>query len=253
MGHEIVEFLFSVLDHLFFWFGGIALVIIETLKKITRTKVWAERLRLEFWIIAAVCIFIATIQAWHDEFKRAEAFSSSNSQLTGENNSLRQERDSLTNKLIDKERPTIVQTTPDPQIGELLKRFEEDEKKYRPSPRKAALKLSTDILKFYQDKLKSEPPIPQEAPGMTQEQLKDAQTKYELWGKSVASEYVTRFGSRTRSLIDDMLAANFDPAGGDVPKMQNDCSHPPENGSRLVRMMEYCGSRIGAIAEKLPK
>jgi hypothetical protein len=67
MWHEFFEYLVSVIDHAFFWFGGIVLVIIESLKKVSRTKAWAERLRWEFWALAGLCIFIATFQTWHEE------------------------------------------------------------------------------------------------------------------------------------------------------------------------------------------
>jgi hypothetical protein len=70
MAHEIGEYLLAILDHLFFWFGGIVLVIVEVLKKIARTRDWAERLRWEFWVLGAVCIFIATFQAWHEEHEK---------------------------------------------------------------------------------------------------------------------------------------------------------------------------------------
>lgn len=126
MRHEVFEFLAAVIDHLFFWFGGIALVIIEALKKIQRTKEWAERLRWGFWLLAISCIFIATIQSWHEEYRRAEQFKEENAQLVGEEQALRADKDKLINILVDKERPIILQTTPDPQVATLLAQQEKE-------------------------------------------------------------------------------------------------------------------------------
>lgn len=62
------EYLVAVIDHAFFWFGGFALVIIEGLKRIEKTKQWAERLNVRwFWAVAGLCFLIATFQAWNDE------------------------------------------------------------------------------------------------------------------------------------------------------------------------------------------
>src|SRR5579863_4603131 len=72
MGHEFGEYLLSVIDHAFFWFGGIALVIIEILKKVQRTKSWAESLHWEFWALGVLCIFVATFQAWHEEHTKVQ-------------------------------------------------------------------------------------------------------------------------------------------------------------------------------------
>ncbi len=63
-----MEYLLDVADHWFFWFGGIILVVVELAKRIPRWKDKAEKWfsRRLFWSAAALCVFIATFQAWHD-------------------------------------------------------------------------------------------------------------------------------------------------------------------------------------------
>jgi hypothetical protein len=70
---EFVEYAVSILDKWFFWVG-IVLLIPELLKKVPAWKDWAETLPHKlFWILGALCVFIATFQAWHEEHaKRKE-------------------------------------------------------------------------------------------------------------------------------------------------------------------------------------
>jgi hypothetical protein len=68
---EFLEYIFHVVDHFSFWLGGVALLAVEIFKK-TRWKEWAERLRWEFWLVAGVCIFVATFQTWHEEKGKAK-------------------------------------------------------------------------------------------------------------------------------------------------------------------------------------
>ncbi len=249
MRREFFEYLLSVVDHAFFWFGGIALVIVEALKKVPRTKEWAERLRWEFWAIAASCIFIATFQAWHDEFKQAETFSSSNSQLIGENSILKQDKDTLTAELVNKERPIIVQAAPDPEVQRLLKRQDEELAKLKsemPSPKKKALQFSNDILKFLGDRMKVQPNLPA-LMGVTSEQwqqkMNEHTQNYMRWMNETAAEYQVRFGARVSSVLDDMQSAGLNTANIQMCVFSN--------GNTFG--VQDCGARIGALAEKLPR
>lgn len=249
MRHEVFEYLLSVVDHAFFWFGGIALVIVEALKKVPRTKEWAERLRGEFWAIAALCIFIATFQAWHDEFKGVETLNSSNSQLTGENKILKQTNVELISKLMEKERPIIVQAAPDPEIQRLLRRQDEELAKLKsemPSPKKKALQLSNDILKFLGDRMKVQPGTP-ELMGATKDQWEQKMNEYTrnyvTWMNETAAEYQIRFGARVSSVSDDMQSAGLNTANIQMCVFSN--------GNTFG--IQECGARIGALAEKLPR
>jgi hypothetical protein len=68
--HTFILYLYSVLDHWLFSFGGIALVVFALYEKY-RQKITPSKW---FWGLAALCIFIATFQAWSDEHqKRKEA------------------------------------------------------------------------------------------------------------------------------------------------------------------------------------
>lgn len=66
MGHEIWEYIWAVVDRFSFLFGGVILLVVEFLKR-TRFKEWAERLRWQFWAVSALCVLIATFQAWHEQ------------------------------------------------------------------------------------------------------------------------------------------------------------------------------------------
>ncbi len=71
---ELREYLVAVADHWFFWFGGIALVLFEVFKRIPK---WKDRVEKWFptwifWSTAALCVFIATFQAWHEEKVKAK-------------------------------------------------------------------------------------------------------------------------------------------------------------------------------------
>lgn len=64
--NNLLLYLYSVLDHWVFSFGGIVLLLFALYEKYYR-KTTPNRW---FWGLAALCIFIATFQAWNDERER---------------------------------------------------------------------------------------------------------------------------------------------------------------------------------------
>lgn len=249
MKQGFLEYLVSVADHTFFWFGGIALVIIEALKKVPRTKEWAERLRWEFWAIAAICIFIATFQAWHEEFRQVEILNSTNAQLAGENKNLKQNNDTLTNRIAEKDRPIIVQAAPDPEVQSLLIRQDKELanlKNSLPSPKKRALQVSTDLLKFLAEREKVQPSFPMPHANMTTEeftQQRDAFTQaYVRWMNETATECQTRFAIPLAQVLEDMKAENIN-----VDNLASMCAF--FNGNTF--MIQSCATGVGVLAQKL--
>ena len=61
------EYLLAVVDHWFFWFGGIMLVVFELVKRKWKEKAERWLSAWVFWGVVGVCLFIATFQAWHDD------------------------------------------------------------------------------------------------------------------------------------------------------------------------------------------
>src|ERR1700730_9187453 len=61
-----ILYLYSVLDHWLFSFGGIALVTFALYEKY-RQKITPNKW---FWGLAALCIFVATFQAWSDAYQK---------------------------------------------------------------------------------------------------------------------------------------------------------------------------------------
>jgi hypothetical protein len=70
MGKEIVEYLLFFVDKWLFWVG-ILFLVPELFKHFEKTRQAAERLPHQFfWLLGALCIFIATFQVWHEEHEK---------------------------------------------------------------------------------------------------------------------------------------------------------------------------------------
>jgi hypothetical protein len=65
---KLFLYLSAVGNHWLFSFGGVALVVIAIIETARKKKV-AERI---FWVLAAICLFIAFYQAWLDEHHNTE-------------------------------------------------------------------------------------------------------------------------------------------------------------------------------------
>jgi hypothetical protein len=248
---EILEYMLAVGDHWFFWFGGIVLVIFELVKRIPNWKDKAEKWfpAKIFWGVAVLCMAIATFQAWHEEHTRAAQLSDDKIALSAKNDALNAENGRLTNQLIAKERPIVIQAVPDAEVQKLLKRQDEELAKLKnsvPSSRKKALQLSNDILNFLSDRMKTQPDTP-ELIGMTKEQWQQKMNEhgqnYDRWMRETAAEYQVRFGARVSSVSDDMQSA-----GLNTVNIQG-CIFSNGNTFRI----QQCGAQIGALAEKLPR
>src|SRR5258708_13811850 len=119
--------------------GGIVTGLISAGERLSGKNLSKKAYFLIFVVSFSLAAFFL---AWRDEFTSAGKLSSTTSQLTGENRILKQENETLTNKLADKERPIIVQAAPAPEIEKLLRRQDEELAKLKnslPSPKKRAL------------------------------------------------------------------------------------------------------------------
>jgi hypothetical protein len=249
---EFLKYLVAVVDHWFFWFGGIVLVVFEIAKRISWLRSRAERLLQPniFWGIAATCLFISTFQAWIDEDKTLQQDTQTIANLRG----ILQGKDAfiaeLQKSLSEKEKPIVVNYTPDREIGIILERQEKELAELKsevPSPKKRALQLSNEILAFESERIRNEPVFPPFRANETQEQLEKERNEFTRvsvqWTLETAAQYQLRFAVSVATVIEDMKAASLD-------------THEIEmcvtsNGNTFG--IQHCGARIGALAEKLPR
>lgn len=244
MHQEIFEYALAVADHWFFWFGGIVLVVFELVKRIPRWKDRAEKSfsPAVFWGGAVVCMLIATFQAWRDEHIRV-------GQLSREKITLAARNDSLNEELIAKERPIVLQPAPNKEIEKLLKRQDEELAKLRtnlPSPKKKALLLSNDILKFLGDRMKEQPvsTIMRWGPKV------DLQTRMNqdfqenlVWTRETRAQFGTKFAVRIADVIQDMKMAKLD-----IRPITGTC-----DAGNNTYMLQQCGAELGVMAQQLPE
>lgn len=208
------------------------------------------------WGFAVVVFMIAQGVAYHDLQGELEHINGLNSQLLQINSgdkirqaALEQEVNHLRDLLMAKDRPIVVQAAPDLEVQKLLKRQDEELIKLKdalPSPKRKALQLSNDILKFLADRMKIQPSSP-DLIGATREQwqqkMNEHTQNYVKWMNETAAEYQVRFGVRVSSVMEDMQTAGLNTANVQM------CIF--SNGNTF--MTQECGARIGALAEKLPR
>ena len=227
--------------------GGVITGLISVGERLSGKSLSKKRYFLIFIVSFSLAAFFL---AWRDEFRRAEGLNFINTQLGTENKILKQDKETLETKLASKERPIIVQATPDPEIQRLLKRQDEELEKLKsemPSPRKKALLLSNDMLKFLGDRIKTQPSSPgMELRRVSAEQwnqtMNEYTRKYETWMRETGADYQVLFGTRISSVLDDMQSNGLDTASIRI------C--PYSNGNTFG--IEDCGTRIGVLAEKFP-
>lgn len=71
MATAFLEYLRIVANNWLFWFGGVALVVIELLKHTDLKHKFKMEHRKWFWIPAVLCIFWATFDAWDEQHRKA--------------------------------------------------------------------------------------------------------------------------------------------------------------------------------------
>jgi hypothetical protein len=203
-----------------------------------------------YFLIFVVSFSLAAFfLAWRDEFRRADGLASSNSQLSAENGLLKQTNGTLTSKLMEKERPIILQATPDPQIEKLLRRQDEELAKLKnslPSPKKRALQVSTDLLKFLTEREKAQPSFPMPRDNTTREEFTKQQDGFEQaylqWMNGTATESQARFAIPLAQVLEDMKAENID-----TGNVSGFCTF--FNGNTFG--IQNCATGIGVLAQKL--
>ncbi len=248
----ILKYAGSVADHWFFWFGGIVLVVFEIVKRIPTWKEKAEKLPTRiFWGIAGVCLIVAMFQAWREENERADNLSDTNKTLNAQKDALEQKNNDLTNQLIAKERPIILQPTPDKEIERLLRRQDEELARLKtelPSPKKKALQLSNDMLNFSANVIRNQPGPPMISWSPTksneeyQAQMNQYTQGYVQWMNGTAADYQKRFAVRVVSLEDDLKSAGL-----------ADSIVGCETSNGNTYGVQRCAALIGALADKLPQ
>lgn len=208
--------------------------------------------RIRWKVIAAICsvgCIVAMFLAWNDEHASAEWRGRRIYALTAQVDDRNAQISHLQEQLEAKQQPIVVQAAPDPEVEKLLALQGKELatlKSETGSPRKRALQLSNDILKFIADRMKGEPDVGPPF-GATKEQFLNAMNaedrEYTQWMHQTASEYALRFGVRVDAVIDDMRA------DGIKTKTIEGCDS--SNGNTF--MIQGCGASIGALAEKLPQ
>ena len=200
--------------------------------------------------IFSIGLLVSLFFAWQDEYTSAEWRKVEISRLSG----ILQVKDAqiqqLQSQVAAKDRPINLQVQTDPQVLELITRLDEDlanTKSKLPSPRKRALQLSKDVLMFLADRMRTRPSFPVWDRNRTSEQLvqalNDTDKAFTKWTTDMVEDYHLRFGVRVDAVIEDMQMAGLDPT--EIRR----CDF--SNGN--TEMIQSCGSRIGAIAEKLPQ
>lgn len=203
------------------------------------------------WGFAVVVFMLAQGLAYRDLQKENQRL------LTVEENdrstqaTLEQENKNLTTRLMEKERPIVLQTTPDPEIQKLLRRQDADLAKLKnamPSPKKRALQLSNDLLRFLDERMKAQPQFPMPHPGISSEDLMKQQGAYSAlyvqWMNETASEERSRFAVQIGEVMQDFQDEKLD-----TGSLGSKCSF--FNGNTF--MIQDCATQIGVLAQKLSR
>lgn len=245
MSNSLFVYASELLHHWLALFAGpVVTVVLLVLDKGLKREIKPK----PFVALLLIGIPIAMFLAWRDEYTSAEWRGSDITRLTAQLQDEDARTHALSGQLAAKQQPIVVQAAPDPAVEELLERQDRELRALKsemPSPRKRALQLSNDILKFMADRRKSEPnltpPVGLTKAGYNQA-LNEINQKYTRWLHQTGAQYDVRFEARLQAVIDDMQAAGIKTDSLRICVFSN--------GNTLA--MEACGARIGALAEKLP-
>jgi hypothetical protein len=232
----------SVFDHWLFTWGGIVLMVIAMIQaagKSVKTR-W-------FFGAASVCLVIAMFQGWQDQYMSAEWRGGEISRLGGVLQGKDAQIQRLQNQLIAKDRPIILQYAADPAIAKLVARQNKQiDQNPLPSPRKRALQVSNDILKFLADRLKEQPSIPLPTQTTREDAIRRTvqfSQAYDKWMTDTGADYGVRFGVPVAEVVQNMKEA-----GIDVSQL-NGCTYSSGNTFAI----QDCGTQLGVLAEKLAR
>jgi hypothetical protein len=239
---HVFSYIAAIFDHWLASWGAVGLLVVAMIEKLHKpiSKKW-------FIWAATSCALIAMFQAWNDEHTRADQLSSDKSALVGANNTLTKENGHLGDLLREKDKPIIVQAAPDPEVDKLLKRQDEELtnlKTQLPSPKKRALQVSTDILKFLGDRVKNQPtffPTTGETGEDWRRQNDQFSQDYMKWMNETAAKYQVQFAIPIAEVLQDMKSEGIDISGVDICNVSN--------GNTFA--IQKCGVGLGTLAEKL--
>jgi hypothetical protein len=227
--------------------SGVSLYILVKEKYTDKPVRWKTILAI-FFAGFLVSLFLA----WQDQYTSAEWRGAEISRLNGLIQDQDEEIKNLRNELAQKDRPVVLQYTTDPEVTKLLKRQDAELarlKTQNPSPKKKALQLSNDILKFLAERVKNQPALPA---GPTVGSDEESQRRRsEVWERvmgpytrQVGADFQVYFGARVMAIANDMQAAGLTGFEG----LTSACEF--SNGNFYV--IQECGERIGALSERLP-
>lgn len=164
-----------------------------------------------FFGAAIACLVVAMFQAWRDEYASAEWRGGEIKKLTGLLEGRDGELSNLRNQLAQKDRPLVLHYSPDPEITKLILHQDQELSKLKgevPSPKKKALQLSNDLLKFLSDRMKAQPEPQRLHSGMTKEEVlkrqDDFQASFVQWMNDTGSEERNKFALRVAVVLQDM-------------------------------------------------
>jgi hypothetical protein len=263
MAHPIITWIFNYLFRVLGNWAGILLAIdaIVALSERYLGDFTEQRFNKKFhlskelkWGFAVVVFLIAQGVAYRDLEGDLEQANSRNGQLLqlnvaqkGKQEGLEHENLTLRDELMAKDRPVILQYTTDPQIAKMLNQQTQELLKLKnslPSPKKKALQLSNDMIKFSQDITRNLPTLPAIRTASREEyiaQMDQFSRGYAQFLNNKAADYNGQFSVRLASLEEDIKAAG-------LPDSLGMCQH--SNGNTF--MMENCATLVGVLADKLP-
>ncbi|HKV05107.1 MAG TPA: hypothetical protein VJO53_08380 [Candidatus Acidoferrales bacterium] len=188
--------------------------------------------------------------AWQDEYTSAEWREGEIQRLAGLTQAQDTQIKQQQKELQDKERPIILQAQTDPGIRALVERQDVELSKLKseiPSPRKQALQLSNDILKFLAERERNEPQEQVTTTTTREEwnnQMQQFEQQYSTWMKETAAESQQRFAVPIAEVLEAARGA-----GVDASRIQGECEF--FNGNKFG--LQMCAVNIGTLANKLPQ
>jgi hypothetical protein len=194
--------------------------------------------------------FVSLFFAWQDEYTSAEWRGNEVIRLSALTGAEGEQIKLLQTQLSQKDRPVVLQYVTDPAIMRLLNRQEQELAELKtelPSPKKKALQVSNDLLRFLADREKAEPPFPLPTGAMTtpddfRQQMTIHEQAYLKWMTETATESQTRFAVPLAEVLQDMKAENID-----VGRANGLCTF--FNGNTFG--IQDCATTIGVLAQKL--